>query len=653
MSATTRWVQRASTLAALTLSAPLWAAVGHTPTSFSVSPSGEANFTVPIFAPAGIRGLAPQLAFTYSHRAGAGSAWMGTGWEISGLSAITRCPKTWAQDGVSRGVGFYAGDRFCLDGQQLKLVSGSYGVAGSVYATEIETFARITAYGVAGYGPAYFVVERKDGSIAEYGTRADSLIEGPNSGGTARVWALSTLRDRANNRVEFNYTEDTTYGSFQIASIAYTTNPTQGITTAPYTVSFTYEIQPTTEVQSGYVGGSFIKDVKRMTRVDVNYGGSTLLRRYNIAYESTLSSASHSRVASITECAGSTGTDCMPATTFNYQNGTSAFNASVAQAPTAVANTRSMIMDINGDGRSDLVYPSAAPYVAGVWMVALGNSSGGFNTATSTTLSSYYSAYSTPIDYNADGKSDMLTTNGTNYIIALSNGSGFDAPIDTGLSALGIRDLRALDIDGDGLDDLVWTAGRNVNYRARVWGGTFSTTVVTLLISPPRTTALYFDDVSHGRNHGLNPDFDGDGHGDLIITAEYQVLVGGEYQPYVLSDVILSASQQVVYLGAVFVSGAVDGDFNGDGITDLAIDGGTSWQYRFGTGGGYMTTAVSGASTVGQITTRAIPTDWDGDGFTDLMVPSTDGTWKIVRSSGESLSTVIATGLAVGALDST
>ena len=36
-----------------------------------------------------------------------------------------------------------------------------------------------------------------------------------------------------------------------------------------------------------------------------------------------------------------------------------------------------------------------------------------------------------------------------------------------------------------------------------------------------------------------------------------QVLVGGEYQPYVLSDVILSASQQVVYLGAVFVSGAM------------------------------------------------------------------------------------------------
>ena len=45
-------------------------------------------------------------------------------------------------------------DRFCLDGNKLRLTSNPsskpYGSDGATYQTEIETFARITSFGTAG-----------------------------------------------------------------------------------------------------------------------------------------------------------------------------------------------------------------------------------------------------------------------------------------------------------------------------------------------------------------------------------------------------------------------------------------------------------------------------------------------------------------------
>jgi len=132
-----------------------------TPGSFSVSPQGSANYTIPIRVPPGIAGVEPQLALRYDSRAGNGS--FGLGWNLTGLSAVTRCPRTVAQDGVHGSVNFDANDRFCLDGKRLMLFAGtSYGAAGSEYRTEIPTFTRIIANGTAGLsGPASFWISSR------------------------------------------------------------------------------------------------------------------------------------------------------------------------------------------------------------------------------------------------------------------------------------------------------------------------------------------------------------------------------------------------------------------------------------------------------------------------------------------------------------
>lgn len=98
------------------------AAAGRTRGLAEVSDLGQAVYSVPIYTPPGTNGLTPSLSLTYSSSGGNGT--FGNGWSLSGLSGISRCASTWAQDGIAREPRNDLNDKFCLDGQKLKLVSG-------------------------------------------------------------------------------------------------------------------------------------------------------------------------------------------------------------------------------------------------------------------------------------------------------------------------------------------------------------------------------------------------------------------------------------------------------------------------------------------------------------------------------------------------
>ncbi len=72
-------------------------AVGSIAGALDVSPSGAATYTVPIEVPAGINGMQPNLSLVYNSQSGAGIA--GMCWNLSGLSMISRVPKTHYYDG--------------------------------------------------------------------------------------------------------------------------------------------------------------------------------------------------------------------------------------------------------------------------------------------------------------------------------------------------------------------------------------------------------------------------------------------------------------------------------------------------------------------------------------------------------------------------
>jgi YD repeat-containing protein len=652
---TTRRMAAAWVAAAIvTTCAPqcLHAAVGRTEGVGVVSPDGVATYSIPLRLPPGTNGMTPQLALVYDHRNT--NTLLGIGWDLVGVSVIGRCASTWAQNGESREVRNDFSDRFCLQGSQLRLVSGTYGGNAAEYRTELESFARIRSYGDAGNGPAHFVVERRDGLIYEYGNTSDSRIESLGQS-TARTWAVNKIRDRAGNAVVFGYIEDVTHGSFRISTIQYTSNPGQGLSPT-YTVSFVYETKPMGEIDSQYLAGSLIKEVTRLDRIDVTHQGN-LVRRYELSYESTLSSASKSRLATIQECAGPS-LDCLAASTFSYQNGTMGLGAEVNTGAVVQMALLPQSIDVNGDGRDDLVYSSTLEFGAGHWMLMLANASGGYDAPANTGIVNHGTG-ALPIDYNADGREDLLVRySGGTWWVMLGTGSALAAPVNTGVPASG-GPVRALDVNGDGLQDLVWAdlvgpaGGDAIRYRLREWGGTFASTVQTLVGPLPADSWIFstYFAASTPRSKRML-DFNGDGRADLLYEQVDRV-----WEPET-SQWLVTRNLNVICPGAPNFSTLIFGtdgqpsfgDFNGDGKDDLLYNdlNGTTWFYRLSNGTSFGSTLnLSGMS--GFRSVDRLILDWDADGNDDVLVPQTSGgAWHLARSTGETLLTPVNLGLVLG-----
>jgi len=401
-----------TTLIALTTD-PANAAVGRTPGTASVSPDGEAGYSIPLALPPGTNGLTPAISLEYRHRGHGGL--LGIGWSIGGLSQIARCPRTIAQDGNSSPVTQTSADRFCLDGQRLVVTNGvAYGTAGAEYRTEIESFARIRSYTGPGSGPQYFVMEAKDGRVIEYGATADSRIDTGggivNPASAARIWAINRIRDRSGNVIDFEYFEDSANGSFRITNIRFNSNPGAGIASS-HQLAFIYENRPSNEVDIAYVAGTPIRDIVRLDRIDLLYNG-TLLRRYDLTYEPALSTAGRSRLQSIREC-GAGGSDCLAATTFEWQNGVPGLGADAGLAaaipgPTPLPENKLWTMaDINGDGHGDYIWAGGTSTAAATLRFRLGLPGGAFGKEIITKIACPY-GIGMPFDHNGDGRDDLL-----------------------------------------------------------------------------------------------------------------------------------------------------------------------------------------------------------------------------------------------------
>jgi RHS repeat-associated protein len=621
------------------------AATGRTPGAFDVTSTGEATYAIPIAAPPGVRGLTPQLALTYASRSRQSIA--GYGWNISGAMAITRCPNTVAQDGIARGVTNSLQDRFCLDGNKLRLVSGTYGQGNSEYRTEIETFSRIKAYGTAGNGPAYFIMEGKDGLIYEFGNTTDSRILSKGKT-TARSWALNRVRDRDNNEIKYQYIRDL-YGAYRLDLVTYAGNAQQG-TTAIYSIDLVYESRPQEEVRFTFFGGADIREYNRLDRIDVLYDGTTLYRRYDLTYEPALSAAKRSRLASVLECAGA-GPECLPPTTFVYED-SPGLNPET-DTGTVVPVTSALPLDVNGDGRDDLVYPNGT----GPWMVMFANSSGGYDTPINTLQPSTGSSGAIPFDYDADGHDDLLVPySGGTWWVLFGSGSGLGAPQDTGAAATGTGvNARALDVDGDGQDDLVWAdltspayaGGDAIRWRRKVPGGGFSATAEDL-VAPVSVNQEIPSGIFAGwaeRMQGRIPDFNGDGRDDLVYRKYIRQRIDGTPNYHFMYRLVVNCPGVTDCLtsAAGVASEPYFGDFNDDGLTDLLYyDDDGAWKYRFSTGTGFESPLSAGTL---DSYSDAMIVDYDGDGFEDILMNHfSTSTWHFLRSTGEVLLPPVPTG---------
>jgi hypothetical protein len=543
---------------------------GPTPGSFRVTESGAAEYRIPLRVPPGIAGMEPKLALAYNSQSGNGL--LGVGWNLEGLSSITRCPRTMAQDGARGGVNYDANDRFCLDGQRLMAINGgSYGADGTEYRTERESFSKIVSFGQAGSGPAWFEVRTKSGQTLEYGRTENSRIEAQGKT-TAAVWAVSRISDAKGNDLSVSYAEDGGNGAFHPQRIDYGGNAAAGV--APQK-SLQFSHQPRSDVTPAYLAGSVARLSSRLTHVRT-YSAATLVAEYRLAYDNG-AMAGRSRLRSVTECGP--GGACLPALSVEWQGGVAAWGGgpelpgfSPAQGYVDNDLYPTVTGDWNGDGKTDIgrVTPSGVEFhvsAGGGWspypgLAVLGRNQGYADNNVYPILTG---------DWNGDGRTDIARVWCCGIVFFISTGSGWAEYSSGGIGNIGpsqgyvdanVHPIFTGDWNGDGLTDL-----------ARVW-----CCGVSFYLNTGSGWTFYHDLAWYGPSQGYT-----------------------------------NASEMPI----------LTGDWNGDGKTDFARvwSSGITFLVSTGTGFSYFGDASGFAPSQGYLNVSQMPLltgDWNGDGKTDF-----------------------------------
>lgn len=599
--------------------------VGVTSGAVSVSLSGGANYEIPIAVPPGINGVVPQLALAYNSLAGNGIA--GYGWNISGMSSITRIESTMYHDGVIDPVDYDNLDRYSLDGQRLILKSGTYGGTESEYQTESFNNVKITSYGVsplgAAYGPNYFIVQYPDGSKGYYGLGTNTY--------SRNEWALVYWENPQGVRISYTYTLSS--NNLLLVRISY------GMvgTAAPINnIWFSYKTR--TRQEQAYVGGNsmVVSSILDQIKVDGNGVG---YRNYVLEYNTT--TLGYQRLTGITEKSGDNSKSYNP-TKFTYDDTPESFTFDNTVTDLngvddiTYLNSASVTGDFDGDNKVDFIlYPTLGTnaykkyyyfrdlqptsllqvptYTPGEFHTIYasnfltGNSTVGYTlfpnqgytivkTVGSTlyiTTSGFQPSANGPVqqdektvshssiggnvpkayytgDFNGDGLTDIIT------IVKSSGAAYFLNPdkrlttINTTLGnlsggAIGSSDYVAVvDFNGDGKSDIMQVKSGKVNIYSL--NGTNNGLVLL---------GTYNDATLSPANPILIGDYNGDGKSDFITATTYGTFfskylsTGASYAKTSQTYEITYAESMVNNSGCSFIAHIIPTDFNGDGKTDL------------------------------------------------------------------------------------
>jgi len=197
--------------------------------------------------------------------------------------------------------------------------------------------------------------------------------------------------------------------------------------------------------------------------------------------------------------------------------------------------------DVNGDGKSDLIWRSKNNSQAAYWIMNGAQLTSSFVAAVNTN----YKLIATG-DFDGDGKMDMIWTDGSSMWMWTGNGTSFTStymrPYPAGWTVVGTSDL-----DGDGETDLIWvTSGR----------------IAEWLMNGTNFSATYAQNLSSGWRYLTTGDFDGDGTADLLLTNGSAMQMWTNFNAGTFTQVATHT-----YPSGWTILGA--GDVNGDGKDDL------------------------------------------------------------------------------------
>ncbi|TPG36297.1 FG-GAP-like repeat-containing protein [Flavobacterium pectinovorum] len=654
------------------------AEVGVTEGQLSVSLSGGANYTIPVAVPPGINGIVPQISLAYNSQGGNGIA--GYGWNISGVSAISRIPATKFHDGVIDAVDFNALDRFALDGQRLIVKNGTNGVYGAdktVYETESFSNIKVTSFGVnpigVKYGPAYFLVEYPDGSKAYYGNSTDSR--------SATDWAITYWENPQDIRISYVYS--LANNILDIVSIKYGSRTTE---TPINEVKFKYGTRKRAE--QSYMGGLSI--IRNIILKEINVIGNGIgFRNYVLEQEET--SLGYQRLKTLTEKNGDNAKSYNP-TVFNYDT-TVSDTPLKAGTPALLGisgidytNSDYISGDFNDDGKTDMILFSQTTS-KNKFTLFSNIVSGKLNTGSALSVDTFENIF--PASYlSSDNKmlpqgwatlkktdaKCIISLYGTgstspifkhyekqynfNKTVSIASNWSYCDPKDyTGLILENIpMEYISGDFNGDGLTDVI-AIEKSFYYTMRVCNFGTKTTEYPQTRHPGGTAYLFNLDRRLTTNEPENignvvintvansklfvADFDGDGKSDIYIFEPGFIKI---YSLNKDNKLVLLYQNTIADPSIVLDRTILLGDYNGDGKTDFVIPNELnkdSWNFYLATGTSFNKTntavgvsyqnkgyvdyfQVKGDDGVVRYPyalaeTTYIANDYNGDGKTDIL----------------------------------
>ncbi|XZF13753.1 SpvB/TcaC N-terminal domain-containing protein [Chitinophagaceae bacterium MMS25-I14] len=616
--------------------------------------NGAANYTIPLKCPPGSNGMVPQLSFYYDSRSGNGM--MGMGWNVKGLSAITRSGNDIYHDGIVTPVSMTNSDGFELDGVRMATTSGTNGSNGATYHLEAEDFSVIYSYGTAGNGPQWFKVVSKGGSTMEFGNTEDSRMM-TDDGTTVVSWRLNRIIDQFGNYIDFKY--DNLNRDFRISEISYTGNMNTYL--QPYSrISFSYAER--NDKNKAYEAGNTFNTYYLLDKVTITAENGQMFKMYQFGYGNNGIS---SFLGKVTET-GSDGT-ALNATLFTY--GTQPADLNITTSDVVNGQTAELYNgDFNGDGFADLLvaerqFDNGFPYNTGFKVYTKEPNASWFHLTKTVSLpNTYYTIQNVAVpnsvmfesaDFNGDGFEDIIVSNThvtstTRYADAfdiyygdatgsMNNKVTYSLPSVSGVNYDKIdptyKFIYLGDFDGDGKTDylnlLSNTGGFKLFFSSP---GSVANSEVYVNIPPYNTNNPANSAYAAGNIEAADKifvlDLDGDGKHELMCikgntTTIYAInKVNSPYYTY-RADVIYSGSyptnQDEVLIG----------DFNGDRKSDLltgSATGTSTWHVGYSTGKGFVQADFTFDHTVNKLIPGSnnsvgdnlLVADFNGDGKSDV-----------------------------------
>jgi hypothetical protein len=309
--------------------------------------------------------------------------------------------------------------------------------------------------------------------------------------------------------------------------------------------------------------------------------------------------------------------------------GTSALSLFNSASPATLAWAQSVAAaDFNGDGKLDLIVPV---YAVSDASILLGNGDGTFTAGPGLPLTNSNANNAAIADFNGDGNVDIaLSLPDTSQVqVLLGNGDGSFTAM-TPISAGPVYAVAAADLNGDGKPDLIesFCSTSSLSILLGNGDGTFTQGSTPTLLTCPTSVAM--------------GDFNGDGIPDLAATFPMgtgvqgagEILLGNGDGTFTQVPGYFRTGDSPISIAA--------GDFNGDGILDLAVANtysGTTLPSTvtvlIGKGDGTFTpTAVSPVT--GSFPYSVAVGDFNGDGKADIVTANSVGnTATVLLGNGD------------------